>query len=164
MLSRFAELFESHSHEAILKIYKFQSLTCFSSTGPRIAIDLLQSDALIKQTKRGGAYVSITVLEGCLCETVDASGPDLVAGQSVFSWYLHRVAWHKTTRTPSELKLMKSTLLLREKGQNWVAGETSVLRLSHAERQSRLGFIPSDIPEEKYHCGRLYTYGSTLSS
>ncbi len=39
---------------------------------------------------------------------------------------------------------------IAREGAEWVAGETSVLRLSHAERQSRLGFIPSDIPEEKY--------------
>jgi hypothetical protein len=39
---------------------------------------------------------------------------------------------------------------IAREGANWVAGETSVLRLSHAERQSRLGFIPSDIPEEKF--------------
>jgi len=39
--------------------------------------------------------------------------------------------------------------IVRE-GAEWVAGETSFLRLSHAERQSRLGFLPMDIPEEKF--------------
>jgi len=39
---------------------------------------------------------------------------------------------------------------IAREGAEWIAGETSVTRLSHAERQSRLGFIPSDIPEEKY--------------
>jgi hypothetical protein len=39
---------------------------------------------------------------------------------------------------------------IAREGAEWVAGETSVLRLSPAERQSRLGFLPSDIPEEKF--------------
>jgi len=34
-------------------------------------------------------------------------------------------------------------------GAEWVAGETSMSRLSHAERQSRLGLVPSVIPEDK---------------
>ena len=39
---------------------------------------------------------------------------------------------------------------IAREGAEWVAGETSVSRLPYAERQSRLGFLPSDIPEEKF--------------
>jgi C1A family cysteine protease len=38
---------------------------------------------------------------------------------------------------------------IAREGAEWVAGETSVLRLSHAERQSRLGLLPPVIMEDE---------------
>ena len=53
---------------------------------------------------------------------------------------------------------------IAREGAEWVAGETSVLRLSHAERQSRLGFIPIGHPGGEVYCAGLCTYGGALSS
>ena len=38
---------------------------------------------------------------------------------------------------------------IAREGAEWVAGETSILRLSHAERQSRLGLLPPVILEDE---------------
>ena len=38
---------------------------------------------------------------------------------------------------------------IAREGAEWVAGETSVLRLSHAERQNRLGLLPPVVTEDE---------------
>jgi len=51
---------------------------------------------------------------------------------------------------PIRAEIDEINAAIAREGAEWVAGETSFLRLSHAERQSRLGFLPMDIPEEKF--------------
>ena len=51
---------------------------------------------------------------------------------------------------PIRAEIDEINAAIAREGAEWVAGETSFLRLSHAEKQSRLGFLPMDIPEEKF--------------
>ena len=51
---------------------------------------------------------------------------------------------------PIRAEIDEINAAIAREGAEWIAGETSFLRLSHAEKQSRLGFIPMDIPEEKF--------------
>jgi len=87
-------------------------------------------------------------VEGSSCAAVDRSHPDHVIGERAFS----RIPSHGMAQGQQEsirAEIDEINAAIAREGAEWVAGETSVLRLSQAERQSRLGLLPTVIMEDE---------------